>query len=263
MRTIRLFHCCWLAAVIATLLACQAQPPQTASPSRIFVKGRKLTYQVVQTTPTGQRPQVDTLVLTSFGPDRRKLVYAFPTAHYTLYAEQIDLGYSYDAHAAPNSFSGVFEHDSLLWIHPPRDGVYAVLELSPYPYMQLPARIGHQWSWQLEVGDSWSNPLWAMWRGLIQVRSRYQVLRQQWLTTPLGPLYCWVVRAHTSSPAGSSSLDMWYHPAYGFVRLNYLTIQGKSVNFNLVAATIVPTAEPPQPPTYQLYHLPAPAGKTE
>jgi hypothetical protein len=263
MRTLRLFHRCWLPVVIATLLACQAQPTQIALPTRIFAKGRRLTYQVIQTTPTGQHPQIDTLVLTSFGPDRRKIIYTFPTAHYTLHAEQINLGYSYNAHTAPNSFAGVFEHDSLLWIHPPREGFYRVLELSPYPYIQLPARLGHQWSWQLEVGDSWSNPLWATWRGLINVQSHYQVLRQQWLTTPLGPLHCWVVRAQTSSPVGSSSLDLWYHPVYGFVRLNYLTVQGKRVNFKLVAATTVPAVEPFQPPTHHLYHLPALTGKSE
>jgi len=262
MFTTRLLRYCWLSFVV-TLLACQSQPTQIALPTQIFVKGRKLTYQVVQTTPTGRQPQVDTLVLTSFGPDRRKIVYTFPTAHYTLHAEQINLGYSYDAHSAPNNSSGVFEHDSLLWIHPPREGVYAVLELSPYPYVQLPAKIGHQWSWELGVGDQWGNPQWVTWRGDIQVKSQYQITGQQWLTTPLGALHCWVVRAQASSPVGTSSLDMWYHPAYGFVRLNYLTVQGKSVNFNLVASTVVPAVESPQPPNYQLYHLPAPTSKTE
>jgi len=149
----------------------------------------------------------------------------------------------------------------LLWIPPPREEGYAVLELSPYPYMQLPARIGHQWSWQLAVGDSWSNPLWATWRGLIQVHSQYRVIKQQWLTTPLGTLQCWAVRAHTSSLAGRSSLDLWYHPAYGFVRLNYRTVQGKSVNFNLVASAIVPATEPFQPPTNQFYQFPALSSK--
>jgi len=105
MFTLRLFRFCGLFFIGAMLLACQAQPAQTARPTQIFVQGRQLTYQVVQTTPAGRQPQVDTLVLTSFGPDKKKTVYTFPTAHYTLHAEQIKLGYSYDAYAAPRAVS--------------------------------------------------------------------------------------------------------------------------------------------------------------
>jgi hypothetical protein len=186
------------------------------------------------------------MILTSFGLHQQHTVYAFPTGHTTLQMEQINLGYSYGTHASTRNFSGVFDHDSLLWMHPPRNGAYAILELSPYPYIQLPARAGHQWTWDLEVGDSWSSPQWATWQGLITIHSQYKTVGQQELSTPLGSLRCWLVRAHTSSPAGNSALDLWYHPAYGFVQMKYRDIKNNQFIFKLLSAS--------------MEHLPEPAG---
>lgn len=241
-----------LFGAVSTLLACQTQTPQVAPPANAFREGHQLTYQVARVAPGSQQVQLDTLVLTSFGIDSNWEVDTFRTAHFALRTRQTKLGYSYDAHATPNSFSGVIEHDSLLWSHPPRNGDYAILELSPFPYIQLPAKIGHQWTWDLTVGDYWSNPQWATWRGQIQVRSQYQVVGKQVLHTPLGLLSCWLVRARASCPAGNSSLDLWYHPAYGFVQLDYHTITGTRLTFKLVGERMEQSTQPFLLPNYQL-----------
>lgn len=233
-----------LLGAIALLLACQAQPVRVAAPANAFRKGRQLTYQVRQLAFGKGHAQVDTVVLTSFGPDPQWGVDTFRTAHTTLLIRQTKLGYSYHAHTAPTTFSGVIEQDSLVWCHPPRAGAYARLELSPFPYLQLPAKAGQHWTWRLLVGDQWGNPAWATWRGNIEVTSHYQVVGQQALPTPLGILRCWVVRAQAKSPVGTSSLVLWYHPAYGFVQLDYQAIDRTRFTFKLVAQAM---AYPPEP----------------
>ncbi|OGX81635.1 hypothetical protein BEN47_19070 [Hymenobacter lapidarius] len=237
---------------VSLLMACQEQPVQVPIPAKAFREGRKLTYQVAQVALGRQQAQLDTVVLTSFGPDLDMGVDTFRTAQFALLTRQTKLGYSYDAHAAPHNFSGVIEHDSLLWLHPPRQGAYAVLELSPFPYIQLPAKLGHRWTWDLTVGEQWGNPQWATWQGNIQMRSQYQVVGQQELRTPLGLLPCWRVRAHASSPVGNSSLDLWHHPAHGFVQLDYRTINGTHLIFKLVAESVEHPVKPFSLPNYQL-----------
>ncbi|MBG8555094.1 hypothetical protein [Hymenobacter guriensis] len=229
---------------VFTLIACQGPPAQVAPPAKAFSEGRKLTYQVTQVTPGSQQAQLDTMVLTSFGPSLNWGVDTFRTAHFALITRQTKLGYSYDAHAAPHDFSGVIEHDSLLWLHPPREEAYSILELSPFPYIQLPAKTGHRWTWDLMVNEKWGNPKWATWQGNIQVRSQYEVVGQRELRTPLGSLPCWLVRAHASSSVGNSSLDLWYHPAYGFVQLDYRTLNGTRFIFKLVAESLEHPAKP-------------------
>ena len=252
-RKVQFLNGCLLAWGVLALLACQAQSAPAYLPAQIFARGRKLTYLVSRVAAGSQQVQPDTMVLTSFGLHQKHTVYDFPTGHTTLHMEQINLGYSYGTHASVNSFSGVFEHDSLLWMHPPRNGAYAILELSPYPYIQLPARAGHQWTWDLEVGDNWSNPQWATWRGLIRVRSQYKIMGQQELSTPLGLLRCWLVRAQTSSLVGSSVLALWYHPAYGFVQMEYRDIKNNRLTFKLLSASM--ERLPESPSELQPYHF--------
>jgi hypothetical protein len=248
----RFATCSALLGGIALLLACQAQPVRVAAPANAFRKGRQLTYQVRQLALGRAHAQVDTVVLTSFGPALQWGVDTFQTAHTTLLIRQTKLGYSYRAHAAPTTFSGVIEHDSLLWSHPPRAGAYARLELSPFPYIQLPVRVGHHWSWRLMVGHQWGNPAWATWRGNMEVTSHYQVVGQQALRTPLGVLPCWVVRAQARCQVGTSSLTLWYHPAYGFVQLDYHTIDRTRFTFKLVGEGMDYPPEPLPLPSYPL-----------
>lgn len=234
---------CLLASGALGLLACQAQPAPATPPTQIFARGRKLTYLVSRVAANGQPTQPDTLVLTSSGLYRDHTVYDFPTGNTTLHMEQIGLDYSYGTRASTTNSSGIFEHDSLLWMHPPRDGAYRILELSPYPYIQLPARAGHQWTWDLAVGDNWSSPQWATWRGLITIHTQYKTVGQQELNTPLGLLRCWQVQARTSSPVGSSALDLWYHPTYGFVQMKYRDIKDNQLTFKLLNVSTVQLPE--------------------
>jgi hypothetical protein len=144
------------------------------------------------------------------------------------------LGWSYGAGSSLSAFSGVLENDSMVWSHPPRDGDYAILELSPYPYIKLPATTGQQWQWPLVVGGHWSGKRWAIWQGNITVLSSYRIMGQRSLASNFGPLTCWLVEAQSACPKGTSTLETWYHPTYGFVRLRYRTIDGGHLTLNLV-----------------------------
>lgn len=218
-------------------------------PGKIFVKGRKLTYHVAHFTPDGQPGPSDTLALTSYGD--------FKPGQYDTVTTQIKVGFSYDGHSQPNnslpgSFAGVIETDSLLWSHPPRRDQYAILELSPFPYVKLPAASGRQWTWELGVGHQWGNPQWATWRGEMLVRSTYRITGQRAVQTKLGLLTCWVIQARATCPRGVSSLEALYHPRYGFVQLNYRNLNGSRMEFALIADAMEPNRDPFEPPDYLL-----------
>ena len=209
------------------LAACHSLPAAHSSQKKIFRRGRKLVYQVAHQASGSQHIRRDTLTITCLGKFKPSQ-YADTT--------QRRLGWSYRATSAPNSFSGVLENDSLLWSHPPRDGDYSILELSPYPYIKLPATVGQQWQWPLVVGSQWSNKRWATWQGDITVVSSYHTVGQRTLASNFGPLTCWVVEANATCPQGSSTLQSWYHPTYGFVQLRYRTIDGEHLTLTLVKA---------------------------
>jgi hypothetical protein len=231
-------HWVW-AGLLAGLGACQAQQESSALPAKVFRRGRQLTYQVKQVAPGHQPAPADTLRLTSFGD--------YLPGQYDSGTTQIKVGFSYDAHSSPTAYAGVVEQDSVLWSHPPRVGTYAILELSPFPYIKLPAAVGHAWTWDLGVGNAWSNPAWGNWRGVMNVHSTYRVMGQRVVKTRLGALTCWVVKARATCQLGTSSLELLYHPAYGFVELNYRTLNGGRIELALIRAGMVPLPTPFQP----------------
>lgn len=224
---------CWL-LVAAALLGCQGQGQEVLGHGKIFVKGRKFIYAAAHTAPDGRLLSRDTVAITCRGNYK-------PGQYDTT---QVKIGYSYDATSAPISFPGVREKDTVLWMHPPRDGQYRILELSPFPYIKLPAYKGQRWQWKLAVGGQWGDKLWATWPGDMLVTNSYEVTGQQLVATPLGKLPCWIVRAEATCKKGTATLTSCYNPHYGFVRLAYRNLNNGCVTLNLVAVTIVEAVQP-------------------
>lgn len=236
----------WLAAGLL-LGACQT-PPQSWQPGKTFkTRGHKLTYRVEHFGGAATQPfLVDTIAITTYGTRQRFAFFEVGDDTASQWFRQWKTGYSYGATTEPAAFPGAIETDTMLWLHPPRDGRYRVLELSPFPYIKLPPRPSQRWRWPLVVGDSWADARWAVWRGQILLHHSYQTVGPRLLATPLGPLTCWLVRGQTNCPVGTSSLDSYYHPQLGFVRLAYRTIDGRRLTLSLVdtAQVVLPSSSP-------------------
>lgn len=55
------------------------------------------------------------------------------------------------------SASGAIENEANIWIHPPRDNYFKILELNPFPYIKAPYKVGTEWSWKLVIGSQWGD----------------------------------------------------------------------------------------------------------
>ncbi|MCJ8497124.1 hypothetical protein MVI27_02505 [Chryseobacterium salipaludis] len=84
------------------------------------------------------------------------------------------------------SMSGVIENEANVWMHPPRDLYFEILELNPFPYIKAPYQIGTSWTWHLTIGDGWSDKRWKLWTGQIENKYRYQITGKQTLKNKNG-----------------------------------------------------------------------------
>lgn len=206
------------------LAGCQPQaqlPPKeaVAAYAPIFTQHREFTY-LVSRFRAEQPFVVDTVVLTSTGK---------PWSC----CDSIQKGVSWGNANNRSGATGVKEGPNGVWIHPPRFDEYKILELSPFPEIKLPFQIEQEWDWALGVGPQWSDPTWAVWREEITVRTRYKSAGKQTINTPFGLLTCQHVTAEARSPVGKSTLELLFHPQYGFVELNYRNIDGQRLRFQL------------------------------
>ncbi len=129
--------------------------------------------------------------------------------------------------------SGVIENEANIWMHPPRDKYFQILELNPFPYIKTPLEIGNSWTWQLKVGDFWGDPRWKVWNGSININYNYSITGKTKLKLPIGNLECYIVEALAKSSLGESGLTAFFNPKYGFVQLNYSNIDGSKTNLIL------------------------------
>lgn len=155
-----------------------------------------------------------------------------PMAKYVPDYNQTSVSYKFKEDS-PYSMSGVIENEANLWMHPPRDYYFKILELNPFPYIKAPYEIGTKWTWKLGIGSQWGDERWKTWEGNIQNNYQYEITDKKTLSTNFGDLECFVIESTAESRLGNTALTAYYHPKYGFVQLHYTNIDGSKTHLKL------------------------------
>jgi hypothetical protein len=129
--------------------------------------------------------------------------------------------------------TGLIENPHNICFHPPRTNLFKILKLNPYPYIKQPISVGINWTWKLTFGDYWADRRWKVWSGLKENKYKYKVSASQILKTPLGVLKCFVVESEATSDLGTTKLTSYFNNEFGFIKLDYLNIDGSKLIFEL------------------------------
>lgn len=145
----------------------------------------------------------------------------------------------YECHAEKgkafsNSMSGVIENENNIWMHPPRDKYFRILELNPFPFIKAPYEIGNEWEWTLGIGSGWGDVRWKVWEGRIENKYKYKITDKKKIKTALGDIDCFVIESTAISSIGKTKLTSFFNPEYGFIKLNYTNIDGSKTNLELI-----------------------------
>lgn len=130
--------------------------------------------------------------------------------------------------------TGAIENEMNVWIHPPRNNFFKILELNPFPYIKAPYKIGTKWKWKLKIGDQWSDKRWLEWKGEIENIYDYEIKEKKNISTKLGNLECYIVLANAKSRIGETELISYFNPEFGFVKLEYKNIDGTKTILELI-----------------------------
>jgi len=206
----------------------------TALPAgeKILTKNRRFVYLVRWYAPAATTARLDTVTMTASG------------APCSFEATQTCFEWSFRPDtlwtAGFKGNVGAVENKAEFWIHPPRYGHYRILEFNPFPHIKLPATPGRKWEWKIYAPDYFADPTWATWKGVLPVKFRYILGNIVQLHTPLGNLPCSRVHAEGISRLGCTTLEAYFHPTYGFVRLDYRNIDASRVQLEMLAVDTRP-----------------------
>ena len=135
--------------------------------------------------------------------------------------------------------TGVFISKNRIWLHPPRFGVYQILEFCPFPEIRTPLKIGTKWADSLVIGDHYSDSRFVF-TGLITFYHNYEITGQKKIKTNFGELNCWEVVAHgrtaskTASKIVKSTTKVYYNKDFGFVKMVFGCVDNTEISFNLI-----------------------------
>lgn len=127
--------------------------------------------------------------------------------------------------------SGCIENFRNLWLHPPRDLLFKILQLNPFPFVQAPYTVDNQWYGQLTIGNFWADNRWEVWEDPITSTMSYKITSIETIQSEIGPIECLVISAKAESELGETSLTNWYNSTHGFVRMEYYNIDNSVLHF--------------------------------
>ncbi|MDY0315822.1 MAG: hypothetical protein RBR32_12175 [Bacteroidales bacterium] len=130
--------------------------------------------------------------------------------------------------------TGLVENEKNIWFHPPRYGLFRILQLNPFPYIHFPAKKRMNWDWSLEVGSAWGDNRWIMWDSLITLNSYYSVNENEMLIINDNEnVSCKVITGASISEIGTTYLKSFFRKDYGFVKFEYQNIDSSRIIFNI------------------------------
>lgn len=131
------------------------------------------------------------------------------------------------------TISGVVENYRNVWMHPPREALFKILELNPFPFIQEPYEVGKSWDWELDISNEWADPRWATWEGSVTNIYQYEITDKKTISTKLGDLECLIVKASAKSELGTTHLTGAFNTEYGFVDLDFINIDGTKLKLEI------------------------------
>lgn len=133
-----------------------------------------------------------------------------------------------------SSSTGVIENEKNVWMHPPRDRFFRILEINPFPFIQAPYEIGSKWNWTLKIGSFWGDERWKTWESSIENRYEYVITNKSRIPTKLGDLECFEIKSTATSSIGITHLTSYFNMDMGFVKLDYTNIDSTKTVLELV-----------------------------
>lgn len=151
---------------------------------------------------------------------------------------QTGISYIIDKNDVNSAMTGLIENEKNIWLHPPREYLFQILELNPFPYIKYPLEIGNCWNWKLQIGGAWGDKRWKKWTGVIENNYKYRIVDKKIIKTNIGNLDCFIIESEAVCELGKTRLTSYFNKKYGFVKLEYTNIDNSKLLIAIQEAEI-------------------------
>lgn len=132
------------------------------------------------------------------------------------------------------SLTGLIEDRTRIFLHPPRDKFFNILEFAPFPDIKLPLHNGKKWNSSIKIPDIWVRKD-LKWKGELLINNEYIVLGTESISTKFGKLKCFKICCKNKGI--DSKLIMYFNDKYGIITYHYFNYDSSQIIFNLESIT--------------------------
>jgi hypothetical protein len=147
--------------------------------------------------------------------------------------KQTEIFYTYENLNYWASSTGIVENERNIWLHPPRDGFFRILQLFPFPYIKFEGQMHHQWTDHLAISEQWSNELIGEWHGVLETDLSYEWVENVNLKSSFGQVWCQKLKCISKSLLGENSLIAYFSKKHGFIKLEYSSFNNIRLHLDL------------------------------
>lgn len=132
--------------------------------------------------------------------------------------------------------TGIIENNERIWMHPPRNGVFSVLEYSPFPEIRFPANLKRKWSMSLALGKHWENKEYGI-AADDTLRYTYEV-KDKKLVAPIfssNKIECFQIYAESTNLKCTTSFTGFFDSKFGFIQMIFRNIDNTIIELDLMS----------------------------
>lgn len=132
------------------------------------------------------------------------------------------------------STTGIYEEEECIWLHPPRQDAFSILEYSPWPHICFPVQENPGWNKEFIPGPNWINEKYNIGRNT-KLSFTYKnkgsvVQRLKFLNKEVT---CWQIDAVSVKSEYPSSFSGLFNAEYGFIRMEFRNVDHSLITLEL------------------------------
>lgn len=128
--------------------------------------------------------------------------------------------------------TGIYEEDDRIWLHPPRQNQFSILEYSPFPDIRFPVSKNMNWKRDFIPGKNWINKKYDVKENDI-LKFNYRNIGVVVYNYKNFNLKCWEINAESINLKNRTSFSGLFNSEYGFIKMIFTNIDKSIITLEI------------------------------
>ena len=157
-------------------------------------------------------------------PEKQKeMIWVYPILKDTTILSNI-----YTLGIVSSDTTGYIENETRLFLHPPRHQHYTIIELAPFPEIDLPLEKSKEYQRILFTSTGWGE------YSQLKIKNKYLIKGSHEIEWNNKLINVWDIQSKSHSEVGTSAADFVFNNQLGYIEIDYRFFNGIEISIKLI-----------------------------